>query len=79
MKDEGEDIDYDLFHRYRNFTFTGFALMLFTKFGLAVVQFYSLVLIFVVAKQNQQKIRETICKQICYLFVFIAQNILYAI
>ena len=79
MKDEGEDIDYDLFHRCRNFIFTGFALMLSTKFGLAVVQFYSLVLIFVVAKQNQQKIRETICKQICYLFVFIAQNILYAI
>ena len=41
-----------------------------------VVQYYSLTIIFLVARQNQQKIQKTLCTQFMYLLVFISQNII---
>jgi len=40
------------------------------------MQYYTLGLIFMVARQNKQRVRDTFCKQFAYLFVFIGSNIL---
>lgn len=40
------------------------------------MQYYALGLIFMVARQNKQRVQDTFCKQFAYLFVFVGSNIL---
>ena len=52
----------------------GFVLVLIARIIIFVAQYYSFALIAIVARQNSQRIRKTICTQICYVLVFISQN-----
>ncbi len=60
----------------KSFILTGFIVESIIRIILAGAQYYSLALIFLVARQNEHKVRDTACKQISYLFVFITNSIL---
>jgi len=46
---------------------------------LAILQYYSLAVIFLVARQHKRRVREACCIQFVYLFIFVMQNIVFII